>query len=1317
MALKPLNSVGGFSVGEVPANVILPNADITANKGTFTGNLAVSNSNPAYGILTDNLYYANGVPWDLQEAAGSNTQIQFNDGLNNFGASANFTFDTSTNLLTVIGNAQFNNANLGNLATANFVNVASNLTVSGKTDLGNVGNVKITGGSANQYLQTDGTGNLTWTTADTSRILNGTSNVSIPVSNGNVEVGVGGTPNVLVVSSTGANITGTLGVSSNLSALNANLGNLAEANFVNVSTNVNVTGTMQAGNVRTDNLLYANGNPWDLQEAAGSNTQIQYNDGSNNFGASANFTYNDATQVLKVTGNANITNTLLTPNVDSGTSNLTLTSNGFSTTFDNTGNVTFSPNAVITAKTFVGNVQGNLQITAPNTTVIFSDAGSATGSNAFTFNKTSNLVSMSGNLELGLAGDNQLVNLSNTALEVRGGWDAASGSGVNIVAGDYNNNSNWGKLAILGNVSGNSVGYSEANAFVFTNPGAGSGNVVKVDVLNPNATSDITGAIQVAGGVGVTGNGHFGGDLVVTGNIANANNISATNALNAVTGNFSGNINSLNANLGNLAEANYVNVANTLTTLDANVTGTLTVANANITSNLTVNNLTVNLQLDGNTANFTGNVVLSGATVTVNNQFDGNTANFSGNITSLNANLGNIADANYLRTSEIYNGNSNVIITPNGNISLSATGAGNVVVVSNVGANVIGYVTANGDGTFGAVKSNTVTAQGGNLTLYAAAGDNYVELRPTGNGHVNVGNFKIQNLGAPTASSDAATKQYVDDIAQGLHVHAPCYTAGNDTLANLTGGTITYNNGTSGVGANLVLSGSPTANYLSANVFDGNTQAVVGSRILVYKETNTAYNGIYVVDSATVLTRATDFDTPTEMAGGDFTFVQNGDDYNDTGWVMTDPVTTVGTSPVIFVQFSGAGTYQAGQGLTLTGTVFSVNVDNITTEIAGGNVVVKANAQLTTPNIGAATGTSLDLTGNVLAANLNANTKITTTDLEASGNILANNISANANLTVNNATINVALTGNTANFSGNVVVPNISVNLELAGNHANFSGNVVAANVTANATVFAANANVSGNTITNALTVNNAITGNTANFSGNIVVNNATVNLELAGNTANFSGNVVLPNLTVNLELAGNTANFTGNLVAGNFATSGVANVGNLNVTANVTSDLLPNANLTYDLGATTQRWDNVYAGNLDASGTLTVGNVTSNTFTANTLTANVSVDIGNTQIYWGEVITTSITANQTVSTVSVTGVTGIEWLVKGYDSSGLKYSMAMVTAVTDGTSVDYSTFGTVNLGASTGSLAVNISGSNVELQVTPSSSNSTTWVTQYRTI
>ena len=60
---------------------------------------------------------------------------------------------------------------------------------------------------------------------------------------------------------------------------------------------------------------------------------------------------------------------------------------------------------------------------------------------------------------------------------------------------------------------------------------------------------------------------------------------------------------------------------------------------------------------------------------------------------------------------------------------------------------------------------------------------------------------------------------------------------------------------------------------------------------------------------------------------------------------------------------------------------------------------------------------------------------------------------------------------------------------------------------------------------------------------------------------------------------------------------------------------------------------------------------------------------------------------------------------------------MATVQAVTDGANVDYSTFGTVLLGGYTGSLAVNIVGSNISLQVTPASSNSTVWTTQYRII
>ena len=1310
MALKPLNSVGGFSVGEVPANVILANADITANNATFSGNLLISNSSPGnvWGVLTDNLYYSNGTPWDFQQAAGSNGEIQYNMG-DDFAASANFVWDQANNVLIVTGNANISgtlqagaiitsglangnsnvaipvaNGNVNISATGNAnvlvvtgsgVNVAGYFDATGNVeganlrtnegyvestnasvglylvpantaagivayskftpnsnvshDLGSVTNnwanvyannaiiaANITSGNANlgnavlaNYMNVNFDVGVTQTVFAANLVANVSANVSnIQVANfvvsnltpstddqyslgttlkrwkdinisgnaniatlavsgngtfGNLNFGnlltgnyanfsndvvvQGNIANVNNISITNALAANTGNFSGNITSLNANLGNVVNANYVNINNDLDVNGNIDAtfanfvGNVsisnsnpaygiKTDNLYYSNGTPWDLQEAAGSNNEIQFNT-NDNFDASANFTFNPSTNLLTVNGNANVTNTLLTPNVNSGSGNLTLTANGFNTVYDTSGNVTFPGN--VTAHTFYGNVNANVTVSAANTTVLFSDAGAISGQTGFTFNKTSNLVTMTGNLQLGLAGYNKIQNNSNAALEIQGGWDQASGSGVNIVAGDYNNNSNWGKLSIQGNVSGNSVGYSEANAFVFTNPGYGSGNVVKVDILNPIASSTTTGVIQANGGIGVTGNGYFGGNLVVTGDIANANNISVTNALNAVTGNFSGNINSLNANLGNLAKANFV------------------------------------------------------------------------------------------QTDELLNGNSNIRIAANGNIALSLTGLSNVFTFSNVGANVVGYVSANGNGTFGALYSNTLTAQGGNLTIYAAAGDNYVELRPTGNGHIDAGNFRIQNLGNPVAAQDAATKFYVDTVAEGLHIHASCGAATPDTLANISSGTVTYNNGTAGVGATLVTTGTYT-------LIDGVNVASSGFRILVKNETNTAHNGIYTYTNSTTLTRATDFDTAAEIAGGDFTFVTGGTLYDSTGWVQIDEVTTVGTDPIVWEQFSGSGSYTAGAGLTLTGTVFSVNVDNVTTEIAGGNVVVKANAQLTTPNIGAATGTSLNLTGNLLANNVNSNNLVTTTDLQASGNILAANISANANL----------------------------------------------------------------------------------------IVSNATVNLSLTGNTANFSGNVVVPNLTVNLELAGNTANFSGNLVAANLVTSGTANVANLNVTANVTSALTPNANLTLDLGSSTQRWQDVYAGNIDGSGNITLtGNITANNYTSNTVTANTQVNIGNSEIRWAEVTTTSTTANQSISTAAVSGVTGIEWIVKAVDSTGAKYSMAIVTAVTDGTSADYSTFGTVNLGATTGTLAVNIVGSNLELQVTPSSSNSTVWVTQYRTI
>ena len=48
MALKPLNSVAGFSVGETPSNIILSNGDITTTNFTASG---VSNLGPVGNLI------------------------------------------------------------------------------------------------------------------------------------------------------------------------------------------------------------------------------------------------------------------------------------------------------------------------------------------------------------------------------------------------------------------------------------------------------------------------------------------------------------------------------------------------------------------------------------------------------------------------------------------------------------------------------------------------------------------------------------------------------------------------------------------------------------------------------------------------------------------------------------------------------------------------------------------------------------------------------------------------------------------------------------------------------------------------------------------------------------------------------------------------------------------------------------------------------------------------------------------------------------------------------------------------------------------
>ena len=449
-------------------------------------------------------------------------------------------------------------------------------------------------------------------------------------------------------------------------------------------------------------------------------------------------------------------------------------------------------------------------------------------------------------------------------------------------------------------------------------------------------------------------------DQTVTGQDTNANIILTPNGTGQVV------------TAGNVTASYFYGNGSQLTGID-------TSGIANGTSNVRIPAADGNVELNVN-GGLTANVTDTGIVMTSGNLDLGNViatgvGTFTGNVGAGNVDGGNLVSANFF-TGTLIDGTSNITITNNGNIDLVSAG-NSTAVITGTGANIVGTVNANGVATLGSVVTAQVTGAGsGNLTLTAGSADDYVEIRPTGTGQVHVGGFKIESLGTPTASTDAATKQYVDDVAQGLAIQAPAVAASTGTLATMSGGTVAYNNGTAGVGATLTISGS------TLTAIDGVTLST-DDRIVIKDESTSAHNGIYTYTSSTVLTRATDFDTPTEMAGGDFVFVQQGTLYNDTGWVMTDPVTTVGTSDVTFVQFSGAGSFTAGAGLTLTGTEFSVNVDNLTTDISGGNVVVKTSAQFTTPNIGAATGTSLTATGNVAGGNLT-----TVGVVSATGNVI-----------------------------------------------------------------------------------------------------------------------------------------------------------------------------------------------------------------------------------------------------------------------------------------------------------------------------------------
>lgn len=168
---------------------------------------------------------------------------------------------------------------------------------------------------------------------------------------------------------------------------------------------------------------------------------------------------------------------------------------------------------------------------------------------------------------------------------------------------------------------------------------------------------------------------------------------------------------------------------------------------------------------------------------------------------------------------------------------------------------------------------------------------------------------RIQNLGSPSAASDATTKDYVDGAIRGLDWK-------QEVVAASTG--------------NIAITGPGLS-------IDGVTLAA-GNRVLLKDQTAAAENGIWIFNGDLVaMTRALDADSGEELSGATVT-VQRGTANADKVYRVTadDPI-TIGTTAITLAQVGAGGTsYLAGNGLTLTGSTFDVG--------AGAGVLVEADA-------------------------------------------------------------------------------------------------------------------------------------------------------------------------------------------------------------------------------------------------------------------------------------------------------------------------------------------------------------------------------------
>lgn len=168
---------------------------------------------------------------------------------------------------------------------------------------------------------------------------------------------------------------------------------------------------------------------------------------------------------------------------------------------------------------------------------------------------------------------------------------------------------------------------------------------------------------------------------------------------------------------------------------------------------------------------------------------------------------------------------------------------------------------------------------------------------PTFSGTISMGSNKIVSVSDPTTAQDAATKNYVDTVSSALN---PIQAVSAASTANIVG---LYVNGTAGLGATF------TVTATGALSIDGVSPAT-NSRVLLKDQTSGFQNGVYVVTNtgsigvSAILTRASDYNTSSNMNAGDLIPVISGTINSTTSYLQTATITTVGTDSLVFALWS-----------------------------------------------------------------------------------------------------------------------------------------------------------------------------------------------------------------------------------------------------------------------------------------------------------------------------------------------------------------------------------------------------------------------------